>query len=500
MSRVVALAAALALASVGVIRGTWAVGGSDSSCYGLMADAFSRGRLQPTSGLAVDAPWPDAPRTAAPAGFIPSPVRRDGASPVCAPGFSLLMAPLAMLVGRDGIFWLTPIAAAVLVWLTFLLAKRIAGGMAGAVAAVLTASSPIVLYQTVQPMNDVACAALWLAAIAAATSESPARAWWAGLLSGVALLVRPNLAPLTIVTMLACGWRLESMAAFSAAAAPGIAVMLWLNALLYGSPLASGYGDPNQLFSLRFASQNLAHYGRSIYETQNVFPALALAAPFVFSGTARRVALVSLVAAVTVCAAYIFYWPFPEWSYLRFLLPGLVLLLALASAVVVRIARNASMGGVVAIATVILALAGLRIARDREAFDLRRFENRFRDMGQLVAARLPERAVVITVWESGSIRFHAGRDVVMWDALDPDWLDRAVSWLNAQGRSTFILVERREENEFRARFGNRSALGALDWPPRFDLNRQARLFDTADRSRHLQGEVYSTENVRSAVR
>ena len=84
----IAIAAAIALAAVGVLRGTWAVGGSDSSCYGLMAMAFAEGRLQPESSLAAEAPWPDASRTTAPAGFIPSPVRAAAASPICAPLFS----------------------------------------------------------------------------------------------------------------------------------------------------------------------------------------------------------------------------------------------------------------------------------------------------------------------------------------------------------------------------------------------------------------------------
>ncbi len=500
VATVVAAAVAVALGVFAVAKGTWAVGGSDSSCYGLMAEAFAHGNLQPTSALAVDAPWPDASRTAAPAGFIPSPVRRDAASPICAPGVSLLMAPLVVLAGRNGVFWLTPIAAAVLVWLAFLLGQRLAGGMAGAVAAVLTASSPIVLYQAVQPMGDIACAALWLGAIVTATGESHRRTWWAGLLTGLAVLVRPNLAPLALVTMLACGVQLKSIAQFCAATLPAMAVLLILNTMLYGSPFSSGYGDPNQLFNVSFAPQNLRQYGQSLFDTQNVFPAIALAAPFVFVGTTRRVALFSLAAVAMVFAAYLFYWPFPEWSYLRFLLPGLVLLITLASAVAVRVALHAKMGGVVAIATVLLALSGFRIARDRQAFDVQLFEARFRDMGNVVASRLPDRAVLITVWESGSIRFHAGRDVVLWDSLEPDWLDRAVSWLNDQGRPAYILVERREENDFRARFRNRSTFGALDWPPRFDLNRQARIFDTRDRARHIRGDLYSTENIRPGRR
>ena len=157
-----ALVLAIALGAVGVVRGTWAVGGSDSSCYALMAKAFAAGDLQPASALATDAPWPNASRTLAPGGFIPSPVRPDAASPICAPGMSVLMAPLAAVFGRDAIFWLTPIAAAALVLFAFAIGRQLAGGVAGVTAAILTATSPIVLYQTVQPMNDILTAALWL--------------------------------------------------------------------------------------------------------------------------------------------------------------------------------------------------------------------------------------------------------------------------------------------------------------------------------------------------
>ena len=58
------------------------------------------------------------------------------------------------------------------------------------------------------------------------------------------------------------------------------------------------------------------------------------------------------------------------------------------------------------------------------------------------------------------------------------------------------LVERREEPDFRARFRDQSDIGRLDWPPRFDLNRQVRIYDPDDRSRYLAGEAYPTENIR----
>ena len=130
MTTVIAVLAAAALAAVGVIRGTWAVGGSDSSCYGLMARAFAGGQLQPMSALA-DAPWPNVSLTLAPGGFVESPLHAGAAVPICAPGMSVLMAPLAALFGPDAIFWLIPLAACVLVLFAFVIARQLAGGMAG---------------------------------------------------------------------------------------------------------------------------------------------------------------------------------------------------------------------------------------------------------------------------------------------------------------------------------------------------------------------------------
>ena len=54
----VALAVATVLAAAAIVRGTFAVGGSDSSCYALMATAFAHGQVQPTFPLAQQVPWP----------------------------------------------------------------------------------------------------------------------------------------------------------------------------------------------------------------------------------------------------------------------------------------------------------------------------------------------------------------------------------------------------------------------------------------------------------
>lgn len=490
--------AAIGLAAFGVVRGTWAVGGSDSSCYGLMAKAFAHGQLQPASALAADAPWPNAANTFAPGGFIPSTIAHDAAAPICAPGMSVLMAPLAAIFGQDAIFWLTPLAAALLVWSAFVIGRRLAGGAAGVTAAILVATSPIVLYQSVQPMNDVLTAALWMAALASARTPIVS-----GLLVGLAILVRPNLAPLSIiVAMLPLieqtdgAARRLSIAMMAAAALPAVALMLWLNNALYGSALSTGYGSASALFAVANVGQNAANYGRAIWATQYGVPAVALLAPFVFDGVKRNLSLALLAFVAVTAGIYLFYSPFPEWWYLRFLMPALVVTLILASAVAVLLLARLGLSGVVPIVAVVLGILGTRAAGERQAFQLQRLEGRYRHSAQVVHDRLPENAVLITEWESGSIRFHADRDVVLWQSLDPAWLDRAVTWLRSKGLQPYLLFERGEERQFRERFRAHSDIGALDWPPRFDLNRQVRIFDPADRARVLAGESYVTENLR----
>ena len=502
MSTAIAALAAIALTAFGVVKGTWAVGGSDSSCYALMAQAFAAGELQPSSPLAREAPWSPAWYTFAPGGFVPSMSRLGAATPICAPGMSVLMAPLAAVFGRDAIFSLVPLSAALLVWSAFLMARWLAGGVAGATAAILTATSPIVLFQVVQPMNDVLAAALWMTAFAVlltSTGDKPSNLSITGLLVGLAILVRPNLAPIALVIGLApfILKRTRPIRAgmlIAVAALPLVVVTVWLNRALYGGALVTGYGDPSQLFSWAHAPKNLAHFGRALFETQYLVPLIGFIAPIVFTHEKRRVAAVLLLGAAVGAAIYLVYQPYPEWWYLRFLIPSLVLLTILTSAVGVELASRARMRGVVAIVAVLLAILGTRTAGRRQAFELQRLEGRYRDTAAVVTERLPQNAILITVWQSGSIRFHANREIVMWDSLEPGWLDRAVAWLQQRGYQPYFLFERREEPEFRSRFRGHSTYGALDWPPRIDLNRQVRIYDPADRERFLAGETYPTDN------
>jgi hypothetical protein len=501
MSRVatlVAVLAALAAGGAGLKFSTRAVGGSDSSCYGLMVRSLSSGRLQPQSTLAASAPWPNAALTLAPAGFIPSPLTSGAASPVCAPGFALLATPLVWMAGPDAFFWLSPLAGAVLVWLAFMLARSLADSAAGAAAAVTTATMPVLLYQLVQPMNDVTTAACWVGGIVAVVVPARPRPWLAGFLIGLSLLVRPNLLPAAVVLGLLTVWRHGILVAVRLAAAvvPAGLVVLACNAALYGGVLASGYGSAAAFFSSANIPLNLSRYGRSLLETQFGWPLLGTLAPLAVAGPRRSSTWLVLISALTVITCYLPYTSYPEWWYLRFLLPAVVPLAALAAAACAVILRRFDSRGdaVLLVAAVLIAVLQVRVATERQAFELRTLEARFRVAGETIRDRLPAGATAITVWDSGSIRYHAGNEVVLWDSLDPSWLDRAAAWLENDGRTPVVVVERWEESRFRERFAGQQ-FGGLDWPPRFDVDNRVRVFVMADRARYLAGEPAATEIV-----
>lgn len=501
---VIAIAAASGLAAVGVLRGTYAAGGSDSSCYALMAEAFASGDLMPTSALVSSVPWPSAPKTFTPGGFVPSQINPAASAPVCASGFSVLLAPVVAVGGREALFRVTPMAAALLVWLTFVAGHALGGPLAGAMAAVLVAASPPVLYQAVQPMNDITTAALWMATFAALVH----RRWAiAGLCCGLALLVRPNLLPLGIIAgVFVFTVRLKpdttAVTRFCVAVVPFGLSVLFLNNALYGSPLRSGYGQLGNLFAFSNIAVNATRYLGWLLDTHTVFPLLSLATPFLIAREKRPDVLLACGLIAATVFIYLLYTPFDHWSYLRFLLPAITLMLVLASVATVRLLERflphhgpaqAGRHLLIAAMTIVLAVLYVRTATDRHAFALQFLEQRYRSAGMFVRDRLPEGAVMLSVWDSGAVRFHGRREALTWEGLDPLWLDRSLAWLEQRGRRPYILVETWEEPWFRGRFGNHSDIGKLDWPPKFEIDRLVRIYDPLDRARYHRGEHVETE-------
>jgi len=174
----------------------------------------------------------------------------------------------------------------------------------------------------------------------------------------------------------------------------------------------------------------------------------------------------------------------PDWSYLRFFLPafpiGFVVVGALMCDACATLPPSAR-GLTVLVALTIACSANVEVAKAEQAFNLWRYEARYRTVGHCLDSVLASSAVVITEQESASIHHCTHRSVVRWDLLRVD-LDEAVSTLEALGRAPVLLVEDWEGPNLRGRFPT-SRLANLDWQPRTDIGSDTRvqLFDPGDR-------------------
>jgi hypothetical protein len=516
------MAALLAAVIVVSLRwGSFVAGGPDSYCYLFQAQRWAelarlRGPLQVSEPLGLEAPWPDAALTFVPVGHAPSATTPGAIVPICPAGLSIAMAPFVAIGGPRAAFAVVPLFGALIVLATYVLGSRF-GARVGVGAAALTASSPIFLYQVVQPMSDVPAAALWLVTVAAATGTSPRHAVTAGLATSAAILMRPNLVPIGIAVGLFLlfrperPWRRRLRAAlvYAAAALPGCLAVAALQNAFFGSPLASGYGSFDALFGVEHVRPNLQRYASWLVETHTLALLLAPLAVWLLPGPLTTLFLAMFVVNL---ALYLPYIEFEHWSFIRFLLPTLPLLLVLVVASIDALAgrvffavgrdeaaplrrRRGMTIALVAAAVATLGFLYVREAIDRQAFRLKALESRFERAGIYVRDRLPANALVVTSWQSGSVRFYGDRKTLVWTELDPAWLDRSLAYLRARGYEPYLLFERWEEPQFRSRFGG-SPTGGLDWPPAAEIGGQVRIYRPGDREKYLRGEAAPTEYAR----
>ncbi len=142
----------------------------------------------------------------------------------------------------------------------------------------------------------------------------------------------------------------------------------------------------------------------------------------------------------------------------------------------------------------LLAWHYVATAVERSAFALDRLESRYVAAGAFASRTLPERAVLLSVQESGPLRMYGGRTTLRFDHLDPKGLDAAVQFLDREGHRPYFVLEAWEEAQFRERFAASSPLGLLDWPPLAEVGTpvRVRFYDPRDRQRFLAGEPVTT--------
>jgi hypothetical protein len=465
-----AILLALLIIATGWIWNTRVAGGADSYGYVSQADLWLHGRLFIDQAFVARAPWPLADQTFSPLGYRPD-ASGTRLVPIYSPGLPMLMAAAKALAGPCGVFAVVPIAGGALVLATYWIGRRLGRPVAGLAASWIVATSPTLLYMVVQPMSDVPAAAAWAIAIACLLGETPWLSAAAGAASAVAILVRPNLAPIAIALFAWAFIRHPKLAMwFSIPTAGGAAIVAIVNSRLHGSPFAPGY-DLTGGFSVAYVWTNAQRYGAWLAAVETPVALAGLIYGAVVSP------LLGVVAAI-VCLSYLVYVPFDVWWYLRFLLPSWPVMAIGSASLLLRTGRAA------APAIVALGLIGLWQAAHRDAFALARGEARYVDAAKVVESVTRPDAIVIAAQHSGSLRFYAGRLTLRWDFIDPLWLDRVVEWLAADGHHPYFLLEDGEVAAVRERFGDRGDVGKLNWEPLVTFRSGAvRFYDALARDR-----------------
>jgi hypothetical protein len=465
----IAIAGAMASIAIAIRWGTFAASGADSYGYVSQAYLWADGRLRIEQPIAATLPWPSADAALAPLGYVRAPLGH-AIVPSYSPGLPILMALAARLAGPCGPFLIAPIMSGLLVWLTFLAGYRLGTPVCGAIAAILVGASPIVLFESMWPMSDLPVAALWMAVLISLTGSCAGSVLVGGILAAVALLVRPNL--LLIPSAIGACLLLDvindrrrpwSLIAFGLPISLSVLTIAILNAFWYGSPMRSGYGGLSELYHVSSLPANLKGFSLALLRSQTPLVFLVLLTAFGWlpaqSGPTipRHIRLLITSFLATVWLSYIFYIHFPEWWYLRFLLPAIPLMVLLAVVAARRLTLFLAQPWdtlVFVTTTAFVVTSQLSFARHESVFGgAQAAEGRYIDIAHYVDRMLPPNAAILSMQHSGSLRFYAGRLTVRYDWFEPPWLARAPQDLEAAGYHPFAVIEDWETADVRGRLG-----------------------------------------------
>ena len=470
-----------------VAYGTHIAGGADSYGYVSQSKLWAEGKLYIDQPLVKELPDFTNEWLLSPLGFVPK--EHEGIPgrivPTYSPGLPLMMTPLRMAFGPYGVFAVVPILAGLAVYLTFLLGRRVDGNATGLFAALWLASSPTFLACSFTPMSDLPVTTGWLAAMVAACRPGAIPAALAGFATTVAILTRPNLAPLGAAVALPFLYRLvfdraawkrhgRDTLIFLATSAIGPGVIAVLFNHWYGSPLKSGYGTVSGIFSWSYVKANLERYPQWLVTSQTVLILAGLIAPFLLRGrkSVRDVVTPALIAwmLVAICVldwgAYLAYVPFDDWSYLRFVLPSYPPLIVLSSAALVFALRRTIAPRLLGSALIlVIVFGGIDYARRGAVFSQSFGETRYQRVGEFIADNLPERALLLSMQHSGSLRYYSGHISIRYDQIRVGRLDQLVAYFADRGYPVYFVLDEWEEGDFRRLFAERNVLGKLDWLP-----------------------------------
>jgi hypothetical protein len=437
MTRAILAAFLLVLGAVLFVNRSEAVMGADAGGYVGLARMLDRGETtRPLPIVCASC----RPEWLAPIGYVPA---RDGRMASFYPiGLPLHILLAARLGGwTEAPFFVSPLAALVLVLLTYWLGRRLHSELAGLIAALLMGCCAVFVFQSLQPMSDV-LAAMWCTAAVVAAVEGRQRPRWslaAGLFFGIAVLVRPTSALMLIPLAIALGG-VRPWLRFLAGGIPAALALGAYNVAAFGSVLATGYeaGGATREFALEYFPARAAHYLR--WTAEQFGPSVVAA---FFTSRSTRVLFTAWV--VPFFVFYSFYSFYDEWWYTRFLLPAYP---ALAVAAGIAFDRVVAWRRMLGILVVIAAVAweARQIARF-SLFYTDEDQGTVRTTAEWVARTLPPKSVVLSMEFSSTLLHYSTLRPLRWDFTPAE---EAMAL-----RPPYALLMEHEEAPFFRKFGTR---------------------------------------------
>jgi hypothetical protein len=208
-------------------------------------------------------------------------------------------------------------------------------------------------------------------------------------------------------------------------------------------------------------------YTRWLWETHSVYvfipallPVFALIGKPHLGPPVKRFGWWALAFSGVLLACYLLYLQFDHWTYLRFLLPAIAVLIIAATTLlsdVLNAASRARRAATFSLVAAMIPFAYVHTASKGDAFALKAaFHHEFEDAAAFAVTRFPANAVYLALNESGSLRHYAHRMTVRYDYVEPDQADALVAYLQAHGLTAYLALQRSELQAFRRRFGDTS--------------------------------------------
>jgi Dolichyl-phosphate-mannose-protein mannosyltransferase len=436
-------------------------GGSDSSGYLSTARSLSRGHIvqdvPELSELQLSDDWLPV---FMPLAYVAGPSQHTMA-PLVTPGVPLHMALAARIGGwARSPFLVSPILALLSLILVYALAREFGlSSLSALSASLILALCPAFMTYGMQPMSDV-IATFWilLTLLLCLRSKKNARiATAAGAAFGIAVLVRPTNILLLAALLFALPLKAKQLLLFVAGGLPCAVLFLIYNSIAYGHATQTGYGAVGGMLAWSTFPKQFAFYSYQLLWQLSPLIPLAWLALTVRRRVALRQRLILFVWPAAFLLFYSFNGPFDAWWYVRYLLPavpGIILGALVFWEDVAQSRRKVGPRALAAIGvTLVLVIAATEVYQvaHYDVLENHKAEDRYVEASGLAARSFPERALVLSMQMSGSLRYYTSLRVARWDMLDNEKMDLLRKRAQEKGERLYAVLFPFEVEEVKRR-------------------------------------------------